>query len=140
MTLFEPAGTYQCHICHEHDCNAMISALALLQVDVEQGYKKILNVITKKLRLPRDSSGYKLYNLSKTEYYGDLQCQQVKLEPINIVCFVHAVDHHLTMTACCIVLQLKDDDLVLVSRGAHFKVPHGSSSVINTTPYAGFYP
>jgi hypothetical protein len=42
------------------------------------------------------------------------------------------------LVAC--ILQLKDNDLVLISRDAYFKVPQGSSIVINTTPYAGFYP
>jgi hypothetical protein len=41
------------------------------------------------------------------------------------------------LVAC--ILQLKDNDLVLISRDAYFKVPQGSSIVINTTPY-GFYP
>jgi hypothetical protein len=45
----------------------------------------------------------------------------------------------LRLLAACI-LQLKDNDLVLVSRDAYFKVPQGSSIVINTTPFAGFYP
>jgi hypothetical protein len=57
---------------------------------------------------------------------------------LQVLC---ACDHRLTLTACMYNrLQLKDNDLVLVSREAYFKVPHGSSIVINTTAYAGFYP
>eukprot|EP00953_Heterococcus_sp_UTEX-ZZ885_P024678 13482-Heterococcus_DN1.PRE.1 len=77
-------------------------------VDVEQGYKHVLNAITKQLKLPTNVFGYKLYNISKTDIPK--------------------------------ITSLKDNDLVLISRDAYFKVPQGSSIVINTTPYAGFYP
>ena len=55
-----------------------------MHVDDDQGYKRVLSVITKKLRMP-SSSAYKLYNISKTEYCGDHQGQQVEL---HCKCFV----------------------------------------------------